>query len=269
MVCPNCNAVLPEDAANCDSCGYDFSLKEVVSEKKEKPEKKHLLKGRGKQPQKHEAPSRKKIIPAIVILLLVIICAVSLYVYYLVAGSTGRKTADKISETLGRTVSMAEKNASVTFAQSSRFEYLSAVCRYDYIVESEKDIRVCGITVPEWAVFVITDGDSMIDEVVYCDFARLSGDWKGQKLNQQLYTSVIEYGMDVKQVEKALGFKPFYIVRNVNDVTTYCYKYYYVDPETGNDRAYCYWVDFNLDNQVSGIKTTEIDMIDVILAVRK
>lgn len=272
MVCPKCSAVVADGSAVCDNCGTELTEKKKKSrkglvpslpkaEKDPKPEKSSA--------GKDSAASANRIRPVLIAVALVIFALICAYIYFLVNDAPGKKLADKLSDTLGRTITMAEKNIDMVFSEQSRYAYMTSIQPYNYIIESPKEIKVCGINLPDWAVLVTTDGEDKIQKVTYCDFTCLANDWKGQKLHQQLYTSNIEYGMEVKQVEKLLGFKPFYIVRTVDDVTTYCYKYFYVDPETGNDRAFYYWVDFNLDNQVSGIKTTEIDFVDFILSVKE
>ena len=76
----------------------------------------------------------------------------------------------------------------------------------------------------------------------------------------------LSYGMPVKNVNKTLSLKPYYIRRNVQNDSIYCYRYYYTDESAGYDRAFNYYVGFSdTDMTVRSIDYSEIEYAKVIL----
>ena len=68
--------------------------------------------------------------------------------------------------------------------------------------------------------------------------------WKGRKNAEKLDQNSLDFGMNIKNVSKTLGFKPYYIKRNVSNEAVYCYRYYYFDEMIGCDRAFNYYVEY-------------------------
>ena len=245
MTCPNCEAIVAEGVQFCPNCGYNFS-----------PE------GKNENPKEEKKKNNIKLIFSISLVVIIVILIVT--ILSLLSGSKGEKISATLSDELGKSIAMAEKNSNVELLPSSDYAILKNVVNYDYIVEADKAVKVEGINLPEWAVFIQNDSNSKIDKITYYNFKALQRDWKGQKTSKQIDTGAIEYGMNYKQVEKIVPVTPLAITRSNDDVTTYLYKYYFVDEETKNDKAYYLTVSYDMDDKVKSITSKENDFISFI-----
>lgn len=276
MNCPKCGELLPENTALCPNCGneikeYDMFADAPDGEIKtsEKKEVKHSKKQPPKKAKKKDKPAnpaiRKKLLLAA--LLIIILVLGGMFIAAQLGVSKGRRTADKIADdALGRSVEIAETKLGVTLYEQSRFSYLEKVSPYNYIVEDDADVRVCGITLPEWAVMVSTNPGGKISKVTYYDFSILQNDWRGRKLNSAVDLSAVQFGMNAGEAEKLLGLKPYSVTKTVDDLTIYKYRYYYTDAITGNDKAFSIEIDVDLENRVKSTATTEINFMNFILS---
>lgn len=276
MTCPKCGELLPENTTLCPTCGYEISEYDSFDEKPAeeiKPNEKNQVKPAKKQPPKKGKKKPKSANPAIrkklvlAVLAIIILVLGGMFIAAQLNASEGRRTADKIADdALGRSVEIAETKLGVTLYEQSRFSYLSKVAPYNYIVEDESDIRVCGITLPEWAVLVATNPGGKINKVTYYDFSVLQSDWRGRKLNAAVDISAIQFGMNAGEAEKLIGLKPYSVTKTVDDLTIYKYRYYYTDSITGNDKAFSLEIDVDLENRVKSTATTEINFMNFILS---
>lgn len=276
MNCPKCGELLPENTALCPNCGSDIDeydmfadapadeikpreKNQVKSAKKQSPKK-----GKKKAPPANPALRKKLVLAALLIIILVL---GGMFIAAQLGASKGRRTADKIADdALGRSIEIAQTKLGVTLYEQSRFSYLEKVSAYNYIIESDADVRVCGITLPEWSVFVSTDPSSKINKVTYYDFSVLQNDWRGRKLNAAVDLSAVQFGMSAGEAEKLLGLKPYSVTKTVDDLTIYKYRYYYTDAITGNDKAFSIEIDVDLENRVKSTATTEINFMNFILS---
>lgn len=276
MNCPKCGELLPENTALCPNCGNEIKEYDMFddapadeikpAEKKEvKPSKKQPPKKAKKKDKPANPAIRKKLLLAA--LLIIILVLGGMFIAAQLGASEGRRTADKIADdALGRSVEIAETKLGVTLYEQSRFSYLEKVAPYNYIVEDDADVRVCGITLPEWAVFVSTNPGGKISKVTYYDFSVLQNDWRGRKLNAAVDLSAVQFGMNAAEAEKLLGLKPYSVTKTVDDLTIYKYRYYYTDAITGNDKAFSIEIDVDLENRVKSTATTEINFMNFILS---
>lgn len=274
--CPKCGELLPENTALCPNCGNEIKEYDMFddapadeikpSEKKQvKPAKKQPPKKSGKKEKPANHAVRKRLLLAA--LLIIILVLGGMFIAAQLGASEGRRTADKIADdALGRSVEIAETKLGVTLYEQSRFSYLEKVSQYNYIVEDDADVRVCGITLPEWAVFVSTNPGGKISKVTYYDFSVLQNDWRGRKLNSAVDLSAVQFGMNAAEAEKLLGLKPYSVTKTVDDLTIYKYRYYYTDAITGNDKAFSVEIDVDLENRVKSTATTEINFMNFILS---
>lgn len=276
MNCPKCGELMPENTALCPNCGNeikDYDMFADAPADEIKPAEKKQVKPSKKQPPKKSGKKDKPASPAIrkrlllAVLLIIILILGGMFIAAQLGASEGRRTADKIADdALGRSVEIAETKLGVTLYEQSRFSYLEKVSPYNYIVEDDADVRVCGITLPEWAVFVSTNPGGKISKVTYYDFSVLQNDWRGRKLSGAVDLSAVQFGMNAAEAEKVLGLKPYSVTKTVDDLTIYKYRYYYTDAITGNDKAFSVEIDVDLENRVKSTATTEINFMNFILS---
>lgn len=247
MVCPNCEANIAEGVQFCPNCGVNVFLNDVVT---------------APPAPKSKAKINLKLIGvgfgtiALIVLVIVIIM--------LINSNPGRKIANVISESLGRSVTIAEKNANITLEQSSEFSVLKNIVNYDFIYEAPNIVKVEGIRMPEWAIFVNNDENDKISSVVYYDFKTMERDWKGQKSTKLINSDLINYGMKMKDVERKVPLKPLSITHTNEDTVIYLYKYYFVDPVDKNDKAYYFTICYDINNEVTSVQSKENDYISYI-----
>ena len=272
MNCPKCGELMPDNAVSCPTCGFDIEEQEKLfaPDKKEKGDEKKLEKSSSKKKKRPSGDEKKprhirrKIALGLFAAAIIVLCVV-FAVAQLNAGKGSRIAARISDEALGRSIEIAESKLNITLSEQSRFDYLAKVEPYNYIIEDENNVRVCGITLPGWASLVTTNAGGKISKVTYYDFSVLQSDWKGKKLPSDIDSASIQYGMNVSDAEKIIGFKPYSITRTVDDMTIYNYRYYYVDPETGNDKAYSFEVDVDLEGRVKSLTHKEINFMNFIL----
>ncbi len=272
MNCPKCGELMPDNAVSCPTCGFDIEEQEKLfaPDKKEKGDEKKPEKSSSKKKKRPSGDEKKprhirrKIALGLFAAAIIVLCVV-FAVAQLNAGKGSRIAARISDEALGRSIEIAESKLNITLSEQSRFDYLAKVEPYNYIIEDENNVRVCGITLPGWASLVTTNAGGKISKVTYYDFSVLQSDWKGKKLPSDIDSASIQYGMNVSDAEKIIGFKPYSITRTVDDMTIYNYRYYYVDPETGNDKAYSFEVDVDLEGRVKSLTHKEINFMNFIL----
>lgn len=253
MTCPHCDSTVAEGVQYCPACGADIS---AIEENEGKTPKKAA---------KKPSSARKKLNGIIAVVAVILLAALIIFIAVKVSSDVGERIAMDLSDKIGRSIALAEKNANVTLSETSAYPILKQVERFNYIFESDKSVKVEGIHLPEWAVYVQTDNNDRITTVTYYNYKVLESNWKGQKAPQKIDSTVVEYGMSVREAEKAVPLKPLSITRSYDDITHYRYKYYYVDEESKNELAYYLDIAFNVDNKVTSISNTENDYMPFVL----
>lgn len=198
---------------------------------------------------------------AVVVLIVLIV----FFIVGLIKANEGKKLADDLRGELGKSISMAEKNTGVIMKLTSQYTSLRDIMDYDYIYESSSDVKVGGVKVPEWVVFVSVDGNDKISSVTYYDFKSLKKNWKGIKTSEPVDNIAIAYNMTKKEADKIISVAPLAITYSNDDTATYLYKYYFLD-ENGNEQVYRLSVTYSLEDSVRGISTTEVDYMKFIFA---
>lgn len=248
MTCPNCEAIISDKAEFCPNCGNNILPNDDKGEKK--PTKK----------------TKKKLNFKIIIAagVLIIIVALVVLILSLFSGNKGEKIAKSLSDKLGRSVAMAEKNANIVLSSSSENTVLKNIVDYDYIIEDEKAVSIEGIHLPEWAVFVENDENDKIQKVTYYNFKVLERNWKGEKTKEIIDVSKIASGMTDKEVQKLVSVNPLAIIRSNDDTTAYLYKYYFVDETDKNEKAYYFTVNYDVNSTVKDVSSQENDYVSFI-----
>ncbi|MBQ5311566.1 MAG: zinc ribbon domain-containing protein, partial [Oscillospiraceae bacterium] len=274
MICKHCGSECPDGNIFCEVCGKELDpavLPENIdskgrinndkTEKKKKParEKVHLTEG--------QKAARKKTLRWLGIGAGVVVIVVALMlVISFISSSNGYSTAVKIS--LGRNIEYAKSETGLDFAEKSSNGMINSMADFDYIYASEDKTRVNGSEYPKWIILLNTDNEGMISDVEFYDFTQLKNNWMGKKTAAQLTENDLTFGMSIKNVNKTIGMKPYYIKRSVSNDSVYCYRYYCTDPDEGYDRAFNYYVDFSeTEKTVRTIHYNEIEYSRIILNV--
>lgn len=217
--------------------------------------------------EKSRKKARSKTIGTIIISVAIVLLAVILafLINGIIKGNQGKKISEDLKNDLGKSIAMAEKNTGITFGTTSEYSVLEDIVDYNYIYEADTTVKVCGIKLPQWVVFVKIDSNDKISEVVYYDFRVLSKNWKGEKVKSFINTNEVTYNMPKKEAERIITVDPLAVTYSNDDTSTYLYKYYYID-ETDNttERAYYISVTYNMDDIIRGVSSKESDYVSFI-----
>lgn len=277
MKCPKCGKDNPEGSAFCGECSYDFSsdsimnaLEETVPEEKnpQKESKKHrpsVKKVKNTQDSTEDKKKSKLKLKIILAAVAVAVVAAAIIILLVLFSSTeGEKVLKNVP--IGRDIAYAETKIDRSFTTVSKYDALNVLGGFDSVCESDSGLRVEGTHFPEWAVTVALAEDDTINRVAYYDFSVLQKSWKGHHSSDELTSAFIEYGMSEKAVERKMGFKPYTIIKEIDNTVTYVYRYYYSDDVTGNDAVCNYFVVFNdVDKSVKDVYSTRIDYCGFML----
>lgn len=281
MRCPECGSEIAENAVFCGSCGAEIvavaeqSVPEQNASAGSENEKKP--KGKKKKNSAKISENKRKLVLIITaaVAAVVLIVIIIVFVAASVKAAKGRKIFDKVP--LGRNIAMIEAETGESFISGkdspygvSPYSALNYIADYDYdyLCESEKSVEVGGINLPEWAILLDEDYSGNISEATFYNFSILKYNWMGEKMAAQIESSsVIEYGMKIKSAERALGMKPYAIVKeNGQNTSTYTYRYHYVDADSGNTFVMnLYVVVDDSDGKVKYFNDTLLDHTNLIL----
>lgn len=271
MRCNECGAEINDNEIYCPKCGAeiigtelpDAVLMEDLSENGGTKNKK----GRTKADRK----SKNKLIIAARIAGILIIIGLIVFLIIYIAGAIGAKEGRKVFDSvpLGRDIDMIGKETGVTFlkGESSAYGAVNYIADYDYIYESEKSVTVDGIMLPEWAVLLKENSSGVAEEAVLYNFGLLRHSWMGSRTASKIETTSVEFGMSIKSAERALGLKPYTIVKESKDnISVYVYRYHYTDSESGNNCVMNFCVEVSdVDNQVKNVYDEQLDYLNLIL----
>lgn len=276
MICKKCGSECPDGNIFCEACGAELEapvlpdnvddkgrMKKQAKPKKDKPSKPKKEK-KQRTPEEKEA-FKKKIKAAGICLVLIAVVVIIVILVQLFGSNDGYNAAQSIP--VGRNVAYAESETGLTFSEKSANGMINNMTSFDYICISEKTTKVSGSEQPQWVILLTVGEDDIITAVEYYDFTQLKLNWKGRKMAEMLDQNSLEYGMSIKNVNKKLGLKPYYIKRTISNDSTYCYRYYFTDPEQGYDRSYNYFVEFSdVEMAVKNVSYREINYAATILA---
>lgn len=277
MKCPECGKDINDNDVFCGNCGAEILINseaadEVVTKAGESaaaeifPKKKRSSKNKGEK-----GDGKKKFIIAAkiigIIAVIAIIAIIIVCVVISIQASAGRKIFDAVP--LGRNIDIIETETGTAFisGESSAYGALNHIADYDYICESEKNVNVGGVELPEWAVLLKKGGDSTVGEAVLYNFHIIKHNWMGSKAAANIDTSTIEYGSTIKNAERKLGLKPYTIIKeSTENTSTYVYRYHYTDGDTGNTVVKNFYVVVSdVDGQVKDVRDEQVDYLKMIL----
>ncbi|MDE6594529.1 MAG: hypothetical protein K2K44_00805, partial [Oscillospiraceae bacterium] len=215
--------------------------------------------------------SKNKLIFAVRIAGILIIIALIVFVIIYISGTIKANEGKKIFDSvpLGRDISFIEKEAGTSFlnGESSQYGAVNYIAEYDHICESEKSVTVDGIMLPEWAVLLRENSSGMVEEAVLYNFSLLKHSWMGSRMASRLETTSVEYGMSIKSAERAIGLKPYTILKESKEnISVYVYRYHYTDDESSNNCVMNFCVEVSdVDNQVKNVYDEQLDYLNLIL----
>ena len=204
---------------------------------------------------------------------LVLVCAVLVIIVIIVAVfavsrhlNNGKRYAERLSEQIGVSKDTAEKYAHVTLQNASQFACINVAAEpYPYLYESKKTVKVSGVSIPQWVIYISENNGSM-SEVLYYDYAQLEKYGNGVKTDQHVETSGITIGMSPDAVQQYIGFAPLRISYNADGMQE-AYKYYYKDQNTGNTVSYILYVNYT-DGKAASAAEEENQFILSMLTVK-
>lgn len=282
MRCPECGGEINETEVFCPSCGaelFGVPQEPMEAETYEAAEeadaeisaKKKKGKNNKKIAPKNGKSKKQKLIVALRIVLIVILLALIVVLIMVAANSIsaskGRKIFDKVP--LGRNIDIIESETGADFLEGKVSEYgaVNHISSYKYICESEASVNVDGIQLPEWAVLLKAEADGSVNEAALYNFSVLKHGWMGARTAERIEPSTVEFGMTAKAAERALGLKPYTIVKESKENTSlYIYRYNYTDSESGNTcvRNFCVEVS-DVDGKVKSAYDSQLDYLNLIL----
>lgn len=248
MKCPNCKAKLKEGSVKCSECGYELA---------EKNEKKKSFFSFGKSkndsaPVSEETAIKSsfklKIIIAFVIL--IVVAVIAAVIVSNVNANRGRRLAENLSEAIGRSIVVAEKNAKVELIEesaSAAANKLLARQGASYLYESSNEVKVDGVHYPKWIIYVSFDDESDISKVEYFDFGLLEDNYKGEKTKAEIDTSQIVVDDKKKDVENLLKIEPT-MIEYTADTIKCCYNYYFINDD-GDEEARAFYIVYSADKE--------------------
>lgn len=282
MRCPECGGEINENEVFCPSCGaeqfgvpaepveaeaYDIFAEADTEDTKKK-------KGRSKDKKstaKNGKSKKQKMVVVIRISLIVLLAAIAVVVIFIAADSVsaakGRKIFDKVP--LGRSIDIIESDTSADFLEGkvSTYGAVNHISDYKYICESENAVNVDGIQLPEWAVLLASDSDGSVNEATLYNFSVLKHGWMGARTAVRIEPSTVEFGMTAKAAERALGLKPYTIIKESKENTSvYVYRYNYTDSESGNTCVRNFYVEVSdVDGKVKSAYDSQLDYLNLVL----
>lgn len=278
MECPKCHKTVGDNDAVCKNCGLVlkedsgkskvslFSPKKSSERKKGRTELSLFGRSKGSLSSSGEAASDKgqlirklKIfgiaVGALAIIILIIVIIVK------VMGGGGEKTAEKIAEYINKPVTTAEDKLDLHLKEESDFDGVNYAFGFDYIYESEDDVKVDEVKYPEWAITVSVDDDNDITSVTYTNIKLLEKNHKGVKTDGKISIDNFDEGDKLSKVLDTLGIDPYSITYRILG-KTYVFKYYY-HADNGDSWAVVITAVFDPDDKLEYITSADVFPTDM------
>ena len=278
MRCPECRGEINENDVFCPSCGAElFGVPQEPAEaetsefaEEVNTKKKNKFKNKKSAPKNGKGKKQKLIIGvriAGIVILLALIVVLIMIAAGSISASKGRKIFDKVP--LGRNIDIIESETGADFLEGkvSAYGAVNHISSYKYICESGNAVNVDGIQLPEWAVLLQSDSDGSVNEATIYNFSVLKHSWMGARTAERIEPSTVEFGMTAKAAERALGLKPYTIIKESKENTSlYIYRYNYTDSESGNTCVRNFYVEVSdVDGKVKSAYDKQLDYLNLIL----
>lgn len=203
---------------------------------------------------------------------LVLLIAVGILVGVLVLRhrrNDGARYAALLSERLGASLSDAQSHADVSLYTTPACGYLTDVGKYNALMESEKRVSVCGIQIPQWAIFCTSDATGRLSTVRYCNYTVLEDSILGQKKSGYILLTDLVKGTSKAEMLNVLGLDPYTITyRTDASAAEYCFRYCYKDGDSKD--MLCYQIRVQVqDDQVLAVSDERVNVLTDLLAFEK
>lgn len=248
MNCPKCRKSVGDHDAICPHCGTELFIDTALADKIfSKPSTPLVREKTDKPEKKHKLPELKKNVKLILIIAAVVaVIIIAAVIIVSVTSNKGEKIAEKASDFIGADFDVAEKKIDAKFKKESAYKGLTNVIDYDRIAESDGNVRVDGVTYPEWAAMVKLDEQGRITSVKYADFDSIKGDIRGSKKDYIVNLDKFDSGASLSAIEKELDMD-YYAVEFTKDGAAYVYRYWY-ENDNGDVQPVVLTVNFDSDN---------------------
>ena len=278
MECPKCHKSVGDNDAVCKNCGLVlkddgskskkplFSPKKSSERKKDRAELAFFSKSKGSLLSGGEAAADKsslitklKIFGIAVAALALIIVIIVIIVKVMGGGS--EKTAEKLADYINKPVTTAEDKLGIHLKEESDFDGVNYAFGFDYIYESEDDVKVDEVKYPEWAITVNVDDDNDITSVTYSNIKLLEKNYKGVKTDGKISTDNFDEGDKLSKVLDGIGIDPYSITYRILG-KTYVFKYYY-HADNGDSWRVIITAVFDTDDKLEYITSADVFPTDM------
>lgn len=201
-----------------------------------------------------EKKQKRRMSPKAVLMLVGIVAAIILIIVGIIAVGRLRNNGERYAEKLGEQISVspqtAQKYAHITLENASQFACINeAAADYPYLYESRKTVKISGVSIPEWVIYIAVS-DNIVTDVSYYNYNQLQKYGNGVKTQAHVETAGITIGMSPDAVQHYIGFAPLRVLYTTEGMQE-AYKYYYKDQNTGNTVSYVLYVNYVDDQAVS------------------
>ena len=225
MICPRCKCEIADDSKVCEFCGKNLEKKKFSSIfKNRKTDKKQNIPKPLENKPGADSGTIVKVIIALLVTALIFILAIIIIIN--LNKDNGLNYAKSLSEYINAPILSARNETDIYIADESAYDSVNQMIRFNYIVESEKDVEADGVTYPEWAVLIRLNDNDEIANVTYVDFTVMKKSYKGEKTNEEINLDKFEAGEKFRKVRAAVDLDPFTVSFNGSTITyNYCYYF--------------------------------------------
>lgn len=204
----------------------------------------------GGKPKRKLSPKAIMVIAiaaAVVIAVVVITIAISRW------RNNGARYAQRLGEQIGVSPETAQKYAHMTLENASQYSCINvAATEFPFLYESKKTVRVSGVTIPEWVIYVDAENNT-VTRVAYYNYEQLHKYGNGVKTKAHVESAGITLGMSPEAVQQYIGFAPLRVYYSDEGMQE-AYKYYYNDQNTGNTVSYVLYINYNDGKAASALE---------------
>lgn len=220
--------------------------------------------------QTEKRSRKRRMSPKAILVLAGIVAAIILIIIGIIAfarwRNDGARYAARLGEQIGVSPQTAQKYAHLTLENASTFACINeAAAEFPYLYESKKSVKISGVSIPEWVIYVAVS-DNTVTDVYYYNYNQLQKFGNGVKTQAHVEAAGITIGMSPDAVQHYIGFAPLRVYYSSEGIQE-AYKYYYKDQNTGNTVSYVLYVNY-IDGQAASAAEEENRFILSMLTLK-